>query len=228
MDKKLFISKNASEIEHYRPLFEAKGYSIVAHSFLSFSPIEFDVQEEYHVIFFGSPRAVTFFMESSMISEGAQLACIGSKTAETIEAFGFDVAFVGSKSGDPKAVAEEFRVWLNEVRASAPLSPRRVLFPVSDRSLRSVSSVIDGDWKEEVVVYSTKLIGKVVEACDVYVFSSPSNVEGFLMENEIPEGSEVVAWGKSTADALSTHSITTNHCLKNSSFEELVHYLESV
>ncbi|MFK7784343.1 MAG: hypothetical protein AB8B56_04455, partial [Crocinitomicaceae bacterium] len=84
------------------------------------------------------------------------------------------------------------------LRTSAALSPRggkdfkrflgaersrsaRVLFPISDWSLKTISSVIEDDLKEEVVVYSTTVIGKEIEPCNMYIFSSPSNVEGFFL-----------------------------------------------
>ena len=216
MNKKLFISKNASEIEPYRSQFEELGYSVINHSFLSFSPVEFDIQGEYDVIFFGSPRAVIFFQAGQSISSNKLIACVGGKTAELLESLGHEVAFVGEKSGEPKVVAEEFKVWLGS---------RRVLFPVSDRSLRTISRLIPADQKEELVVYSTEVKGKAVEESDVYVFTSPSNVEGFLIENVVPKGSKVIAWGKSTEGSLVSCGITVDHCLKDSGFEGVIEIL---
>jgi uroporphyrinogen-III synthase len=198
--KRIFISKNASEIESYREQLEAKGYEIIAHSFLSFSPVEFELQNEYDVIFFGSPRAVIFFQAGQAISGKAKIACVGSKTAEVVQSMGHTVDFVGTKSSEPKLVAEEFKSWLAE--RSRSQHDARVLFPISDRSLKTISSVIDDEMKEEVVVYSTEVKGQVIPPCDVYVFSSPSNVEGFFELNTLAENSEVIAWGSSTERAL--------------------------
>ena len=221
MSKSIFISKNASEIEPYRSQLEELGYSVINHSFLSFSSVEFDSdshQGEYDVIFFGSPRAVIYFKASQAIPDNKLIACVGGKTAELLESLGHEVAFVGKKSGEPKFVAEEFKVWLND---------KRVLFPVSDRSLRTISSLIPEDQKEELVVYSTEVKGKLIKECDVYVFTSPSNVEGFLMENEIPETASIIAWGKSTEATLIASIASINYCLNNSSFEELLSVLNN-
>ena len=229
MSKRLFISKNASEIEPYRSQFDELGYSVVSHSFLSFYPVESDpfsteLKHEYDVLFFGSPRAVIFFKASQSISKDVVIACVGGKTAELLESLGHEVAFVGTKSGEPKVVGEEFKVWLTST-ALSPSGSRRVLFPISDRSLKTISGVISEDQKEELVVYSTEVVGRAIEECDVYVFTSPSNVEGYLIDNVIPETASVIAWGKSTENALIERGVKVGACLERSGFEELLVYL---
>ncbi len=213
MSKRIFISKNASEIASLRSQFEAKGYEVIAHSFLSFSAVEFEIQHPYDVIFFGSPRAVIFFKASESISPDKLIACVGSKTAEVLESMGHKVDFVGKNSSDPKTVAEDFKSWLAErsrnQRASKSQSEERsahVLFPLSSRSLKTIAGAIPEDQKEEMVVYQTEVKGKVIPKCDVYAFSSPSNVEGFFEANTIPEGAEVIAWGTSTERALKEYA----------------------
>ncbi len=212
MNKSIFISKNASEVEPYCSQFEELGYSVISHSFLSFSPIGFNVEHSFDVIFFGSPRAVIFYLANASISGYKLIACVGGKTAELLESMGHKVAFTGTKSGEPKLVAEDFKVWLGN---------KRVLFPVSDRSLKTIAGNIPENQKEEVVVYSTDVKGRVVEECDVYVFTSPSNVEGYLVENVVPEGAKIVAWGKSTERALVEGGVTVGKVLEESGFEEL-------
>lgn len=223
--KRIFISKNASEVDPFRSQFDALGFVVESHSFLSFLPVEFEVTRGFDVIFFGSPRAVIFFMEGSSIPEGVEIACIGEKTAELLESLGCIVSFRGERSGEPGVVAEAFKAWLGS-RTSAPLSPR-VLFPVSDRSLKTVSRLIDEDQKEEVVVYSTEVVGKLVGVSDVYVFTSPSNVDGFFIDNVIPKSAEVVAWGKSSEAALVLKGVEIDCCLKVSGFEELIQTLSN-
>ena len=232
MSKRIFISKTAAEIDSVRSQFEELGFEVDAHSFLSFSPVEFEIYRPYDVMFFGSPRAVIFFMVGQSIPENVALGCIGNKTAELLKSLSYDVAFQGTKSGDPKAVAEEFGAWFEGKRTSTPFRQvqcnaliTRVLFPISDRSLKTISSKIAEDQKEEVVVYSTKVVGKLVEVSDVYVFTSPSNVDGFFMDNAIPEGAEVIAWGKSTERALVLRGVTVGCTLKSASFEEVLGWL---
>ena len=157
-----------------------------------------------------------FFKACQAIPENKRIACVGGKTAELLEALGHSVDFVGAKSGEPMLVAEEFKGWLAE---------RRVLFPISDRSLKTISSAIDVDYKEEVVVYSTEVKGKVIPPCDAYVFTSPSNVDGFLMENVLPAGTKVIAWGKSTEKVLEECGVEVWKTLEKSGFEGLINHL---
>lgn len=219
MSKRIFISKNASEIDPYRSQFEDLGFTVFSHSFLSFSPVEFDIKHDYDALFFSSVRSVIFFTATHSIPFDTLITCIGGKTAELLETLGHTISFVGSQSGDPKVVAEEFKTWLGDKKA---------LFPISNRSLKSISNEIPECQKEEVVVYSTEIVGKVVPESDIYVFTSPSNVEGFFEENELPEASIVLAWGKSTEAALISRAASVNYCLGNSSFEELFSYISSI
>lgn len=218
MNKRIFISKNASEIDPFRSQFEQLGYTVVNHSFLSFIPVPFKVERAFDVIFFSSVRSVIFFKATQSIPFTTSIACIGEKTADLLETLGYSVDFKGSQSGEPKVVAKEFKAWL---------ASRKVIFPISDRSLKSISSEIDEEQKEEVVVYSTKVVGKAVETCEVYVFTSPSNVEGFFEFNSVPVGASVIAWGKSTEGALVGKGTKVDFCLGSSGFEELLAYLGS-
>lgn len=220
MSKRIFISKNASEIDPFRSQFEELGFTVLGHSFLSFSPVEFDIKHDYDALFFSSVRSVIFFQAYQSIPFDKSLACIGDKTAELLETLGHTVDFKGTKSGAPKVVAEEFKAWL----ASNQLS-QRVLFPISDRSLKSIATEIPAAQKEEVIVYSTAVVGKVIEECDVYVLTSPSNVEGFFEFNTVPAASRVIAWGKSTEAALVARAVEVEFCLEKSAFQELMEYL---
>ena len=232
LSKRLFISKNASEIDPFRSQFTELGFDVEAHSFLSFSGVAFEVAHAYDVIFFGSPRAVIFFKAGSSIREGAAIACIGAKTAELLRSMGHVVSFCGEKSGDPGVVGREFLLFVRS-RTATPFREAqhgaigpRVLFPVSDRSLGTISGVIPEDQKEVVVVYSTEVKGKLVGLSDVYVFTSPSNVDGYLLENSIPKGAQVVAWGKSTEGALRLKGVEVDFTLGESGFEELIGWLK--
>jgi uroporphyrinogen-III synthase len=77
-----------------------------------------------------------------------------------------------------------------------------VFFPVSDRSLGSITKVFSADQIEVLSVYHTLLNPIKIPTCAVYIFTSPSNVESFILINSIPLGAHVIAWGDSTAAAL--------------------------
>ena len=57
---------------------------------------------------------------------------------------------------------------------------------------------------------------------DYYVFTSPSNLEGYLALNSLPKNAKVIAWGKTTEKACFKNSITPCYTLENATEKELV------
>lgn len=211
---KVFISKQASEVQELNSFLDSNGDRLIAHSFLHFEKIEFELDRNYDVIFFGSPRAVIFFKAQATIPENVLIACTGAKTAELLKQTGHIVDFEAVNSGKMKEVAKEFKEWCGE---------KHVLFPSSDLSLKTVSSLFDPEQKTEVSVYSTQIKGKEIESSDTYVFTSPSNVKGFIEGNTtLPDNAKVIAWGESTAAALAENGFTVNEILSVASIGSLI------
>jgi uroporphyrinogen-III synthase len=109
----------------------------------------------------------------------------------------------GRHPGNPAQTALDFYTWAGN---------RRVLFPVSDRSLGSISAAFPENQKEVVPVYQTTLVPQKIKECSIYLFTSPSNVESFLLCNTLPSGSKVIAWGESTRSFLSLRGIESDFC----------------
>lgn len=216
MNNYLFISKEFSEVEELAEFLNKKGVNLIAQSFIHFEPEPFIVTKPYDIIFFSSPRSFLFFKLTQEISKNPLIACPGNKTAELITKLGHEVSFFGENSGNISDTAKEFKKWCED---------KRVLFPTSDRSLQSVSSLFSDSQKEVVTVYKTKIVSKPLEYCNTYVFTSPSNVEGFLSVNEIPDSAIVYSWGESTTSFLQKNNITVTETLKNSSIDDLIKLL---
>ena len=215
--KRVFISKPLGELDELTSSLTV-DVELSAQSFLEFEAVEFEVTSSYDVIFFGSPRAFIFFKAGHDIPANAAIACAGAKTADLLNHMGNTVDFVVDKSGHVSTSSEEFAAWVGT---------RNVLFPTSNKSLKSYQQHIPENQTHSVVVYSTKINAHPVEESDVYVFTSPSNVEGFFKENSIPKEAMVIAWGESTSEALISRSVTIDHTLERSSMEELADYLNT-
>lgn len=213
MTNKLFISKSIEEIETLTEFCNKNQYELFSHSFLQFEPIPFKIDQSYQAIFFGSPRAVDFFLAQESISDKVFIGCIGEITANHLRIAGYEPHFTGKMSGDAAQVALDFK---NQVE------DKIVLFPQSSSSNRTVSSIFDPLKTIEMSIYKTILISKSIPDCDYYVFTSPSNVDGFLQENEIAQGAKVIAWGKTTEKYLKNKNITVYKVLSNSSIENLI------
>lgn len=218
--KRVFISKNSGEIGHDLRELERSAFFIDGHSFLHYSGIQEDERdnwtEDADIVFFSSPRSVIFYFSQHPHSKQTLIACTGKTTAKLLSEMGHPADFVGEKSGDMKTVGSEFRSWCKG---------QKVLFPLSDRSLKTVSSLFPDEEKIERVVYRTIIEGKPIKPADIYVFTSPSNVEGFFLDNTIPSGSLVIAWGTSTAGAIQSYSKSEIITLEEASQQSLAKIL---
>lgn len=216
MGKQVFISKNATEVEALSAYLESKGSTLIAHSFLEYSALNNTITEDYDIIFFGSPRAVLFFTDQYKLPAHVEIACVGSRTAEFIKSLGQEIAFSGEKQGNIIDVAQSFKRWCGN---------KKVLFPISSRSLKTFSSLFEMNQKIELKVYDTIVTGKKIETCDVYIYTSPSNFEGFIEKNEIPMHSKIVAWGESTKEAIEFTGARVDNVLREPNLEKLIDIL---
>ena len=194
---KVFIS---TELEANHPLVNASnslGFQLIQHSLLSFSAVDSVPTQPYDLVFFSSPRAYAFGQQ--FILPETKVACVSEGTARHIQ---HPIDWCGNSPSKPTQTALEFKQWVGE---------RRVLFPVSSRSLGSISSAFPPAQMECLTVYRTNLNPRVVEACAVYIFTSPSNAEAFLLQNTIPGGAKVIAKGTSTQEFLQQHGIESTY-----------------
>jgi uroporphyrinogen-III synthase len=211
----LFISKNAEELPLLRQFCAEQHIAFHAQSLLQFEGVPFELQHPFDIVFFSSIRAAAFFLSQSTVGY-ADITCVGQKTAQKLEALGHIPTFVGHQTGNPSQVALDFRTYVGQ---------RRVLIPCSDISARTIAKALPTDQVEEVVVYRTIAKSVDVPTCDVYVFTSPSSVDAFLMQNEKPLG-KVIAWGDTTSARLHEFGIEVSKILKTASEEEVVEVLQ--
>ncbi|MCO4814358.1 MAG: uroporphyrinogen-III synthase [Flavobacteriales bacterium] len=216
MVKSIFISKTPDEVRVLFDFLLENDQSLIAQSFLSFDNVNFTVSSEFDIVFFNSPRSVQFFLENHKLENDTLIACTGYKTAEIIASFGYSVHFIGNEASKTSQIAREFKEWCNG---------RKVLFPISNISLKTISSIFAEEEKEELVVYKTKVEAEEIPNCDTYIFTSPSNVRGFLINNTIPNNAKVISWGESTTRELGANGIVVNRVLLNATIEELFEIL---
>lgn len=210
---RLFISRPAEELELLPEFCSYNNILLSAHSFLSFEDVSFQLERNYDIVFFASPRAARFFLNRVDCSQKL-IAVAGETTKKFIEKQGLAVHFSPANSGAIEESASEFAQWTNG---------RNVLFPTSDISHRSYTKRLDVEQFHSVQVYKTQISTQKTEFCDVYVFTSPSNLRGFLESNTIPHTAIVIAWGETTHQALTPHIERQRlFILKQSSEEALI------
>lgn len=218
MIKRIFISKDFTELAHLPAFCAEHSLELIAQSCIQFSAVPFEVKKPFEVVFFGSVRAASFFLINNDLPRGVEVACIGETTATKLRAMNLPVAFVGEKAGNPTEVADAFKTWLGT---------RRVLFPVSSVSKESIVKVVDKNQSEKVLVYETLPTSIQVEQLDLAIFTSPSNLESFLNAgNTIP--SKTIAWGNTTLEAMHSRDIQATSTLETSAELELISVLNNL
>jgi uroporphyrinogen-III synthase len=189
--KTLFVSRELNENDPLFQFCESKGWKLLAKSMIRFECIESPLpKNQAEVVFFTSPRSVTFFLDQDKIEIDQKIACIGSKTADFIKKSHYSVDFYAKNEKIPRLAAEEFKSWLGM---------RRVLFPISDKSNKSMQKILPPNNYDEIVVYKTLFAPIKLDFFPDYIlFSSPSNVDAFLELNSINKKQKVYAWGETT------------------------------
>lgn len=218
--KRLLLTKHLQDVsETFRETCSNASIDLIAQSFISFQPVVSEPLPDFDVVFFGSKRAVDFFLEQFPMPPGKQIACIGQTTANHLINLGFAVGFSGEEAGNATEVALKLKDWLGE---------RSLLVARSEQSQRSIPKVIPSSQLEERVVYQTILKPmQLAVQPEMIAFTSPSNVAGFLRENQITANQTLIAWGTTTRAFLEDQGHTVHHTLRTASEEELAQLLNS-
>ena len=215
----MFISKSKQELNALVAFCEQESIDLTAHSFLNFSPLQFQVPENIECVFFSSPRAVRFFLAETKLKSSTLIAVAGKSTAKSIEELGYHVSFIPSESGKIQASTVEFKNWLGN---------RKVIFPTSTISNKSYSRNLNPEQFKLLEVYITKLVPKQIAPADILVFTSPSNVDGYFIKNKITHDCKVIAWGESTDKRLKHIFSGDILMLPESTEKELIKILKTI
>jgi uroporphyrinogen-III synthase len=215
---RIFISRPIQEVGNTLQKFVSSGEELIAESLVSFESVSFEKNLACEVIFFSSIRAAEFyFNQEPTIPLALQYACAGQETAEKLKnQFQISCDFIAANAGNPNESAQIFKTWLGQ---------RHVLFPKSEQSLNTYSSVLPIDQRTEIIVYRTSSISRVIAPCDLYIFSSPSNAKSFLENNQLPNEANCLAWGASTSAFLASRGIPVFHQLQTGTLKELDQFL---
>ena len=213
----LFISKEVAETSVLRTFCEEHSITIRSHSFLTFQPIPIQQEITSHALFFTSKRAVSYFFNQYSSSPKWSIACVGQATADEVLHRGLNVDFIASNSGKPTDVANQVANWL---------AGKSITFVSALKSSNSIIDLLPSSQVDQVAVYETQVTPfQLHTSFDVYVFTSPSNLEGFLKVNALPVAVKLIAWGETTAEAMREQGIEPTYILKTSTEQELIQCL---
>ena len=220
MKSHVLITKTEDEVSELKKFCDENNLSLICNSFIDFEIIKAEIPKNYDWIFFGSRRAARYFLQQAKIPVNCKVACIGQKTKSHLEKMGLKVDFYGQESGKPESVANELK---NEIKTN------HLIIPISNISKHSIANVFPKNQVTEIVVYNTKnQTKKINEKLDLIAFTSPSNVDGFLIENVISDDCKIIAWGKTTEKHLLSKGYNPTFTLKSASEEELIQILQAI
>lgn len=212
-NKKVFISRAASDAQLFSKTLQAYGCEVIAESLIEIKPLEknpISIQADW--IFFSSAHGVEHGLHLLHQLPNAKVGAVGSATAQHIIKAGFSCAFVGKDSKTSSEIGHDFSL----------IAEGMVVFPESLNGNKTIQKNNHNRYEAiSVPVYETieKQLGKKPEA-DVYAFTSPSNVKSFVNQFGKPTG-DVFAIGDKTAEALIEYGITKVKIAQQHSMQNL-------
>lgn len=214
MIRSIFITKSPADRGVLYDFCNTHSIDIHYHSFLTFKQVDLLENPSSDVLFFSSKRAVDYYLQQTALSNKTLIACIGDSTKSHLETKGFQVDFVGENAGKPSVVSQKLSDWLGT---------RSITIVLAKDSKQSILTKLDPIKTKLAVVYETVISAqKIDQSYDCYVFTSPSNVAGFLNKNLVPTDAFVIAWGETTKEYLLEKGIESSSTLEFANEAEVV------
>jgi uroporphyrinogen-III synthase len=214
MISSVFITKEVDNESELTKWCNKNNIKLVNKSFLHFESLTSSVLPFGEVYFFTSKRAVSFFLSQHKIPDEVQIACVGQATANECTKHKIRVDFIGKTSGNPILLSKELAQFLGS---------QSIVFIGALEGSDSIYNQLDTFKKHKFPVYKTHIQSELInENFEYYIFTSPSNLKGFLESNSLPTNSNVIAWGKTTEKALKAKGLSPYITLENSCENELI------
>lgn len=202
---RIFISRDISHKTDWVLQVEREGHQVTGISCIETTPISVPNIPKCDWIFFSSSEGVRHLL-AQHLPEGVKIGAMGKGTAQTLLQFQLTADFVGASS-DPAMVAIEFQKVLEPNET--------ILFPQSVQTRNSIAPLLKDCTIHRLEVYCTSPLAIEAVDSDVYIFSSPSNVQSYLKQHTISATKPCVAFGPTTAQTLIDHHIENIHVLQN-------------
>ncbi|MGV3763524.1 hydroxymethylbilane synthase [Parapedobacter sp.] len=200
-DRKLpghvFITRDLSEASYFHRAMAKHDIKVEGRSLIRIFPMinKLDPYILKYVdwVFFGSKNGIeNFFKLEPRLSKRTKFAVIGRGSEEMLRQFGHTPEFTGERLGiNMEEIAGEF------AKLAAGTT---VLIPRAKDSLETIQKSLTEDTKViNLPVYQTRIDTNVSKSnADVLIFTSPSNVEAYFVDNLVDPGQQIICIGRST------------------------------
>lgn len=214
--KTLFISRKVEEEGELAAFCQQHNLQLIALPLIGFKPVIATDIPTTDVLFFTSPRSVSFYLEQAAILPGQQIATVGENTSKALQERGITVDFTGSTPTQPEKIALDFKNWVGS---------KTVLFPQSSVSNRTMQQALSSHQYTDLVVYETVAFPReILPVPDLLIFSSPSNFRSFLKTNAITNQQILLAFGSTTQNYISECGYSSR-VLSGISEEEIIQFI---
>lgn len=195
----IFISRAAAECSLLVRQLQAHGYQVQTEKLIETKQVDLPVVPKGDWFFFVSRNAVEHFFAQHSLPLDTKIAAVGGGTAQSLLKLGYEPAFFGHNT-DLHQVAQAF---IDLAQTG------KVVFPIADRSRRSIQKAIQAHFEVlEVQVYETLLLPQAFDTkFDAVVLTSPSSAEAYLAANPVTESCLYVAMGATTLSYLQQRGI---------------------
>ncbi len=195
--KNVFITRELPESSYLRTALEKHGIELEGRSliktFPSINKLDSYILRNIDWVFFSSRNAIEYFFRlDPQLPKKAKFGVLGRGSEDALRYLGKTADFNGEEEGiDTKDIAKEFAKIANG---------SNVLFPSAKGSLRTIQKALSAHTKiVELTVYETVPEEDVAQSyADVLIFTSPSNVESYFVNNLLEPDQQVICIGKST------------------------------
>jgi hydroxymethylbilane synthase len=193
-NKKVFISREINEASIFQKILANQNVSVFGKALIKIEFKEIKNIPDSDWVFFTSSNSVQSLKMYVDYLKTKKIAAFGMATEMSLKKLGLKSDFIGE--GHPEDIAVNF---------AAVLNTQKVLFPTSNRSLKTIQSKISPENQVELVTYETNNIDNKIQDFEVLVFTSPSNVNSYISCNDFNPKQKVVAIGPSTKASLMGH-----------------------
>ncbi len=193
----VFITRDVSEASYFHRAMAKHDIKVEGRSLIRIFPMinKLDPYILKYVdwVFFGSKNGIeNFFKLEPRLSKRTKFAVIGRGSEEMLRQFGHAPEFSGERLGiNMEEIAQEFA----KIAAGTT-----VLIPRAKDSLETIQQSLTADTKIiNLPVYQTRIDTNVSKSnADVLIFTSPSNVEAYFVDNLVDPGQQIICIGRST------------------------------
>ena len=214
------ILTNEGDISGFNELSKS---NIITHHFplIEISPLDFTVNniDKYDYIIFTSKNGIKNFFSRVKVSSDMKFICIGNKTNQTLNEYGYESAYI-SKRNYSNIMAEE-------LKNNKLLNGKKTLL-IQGKIAKDDFKIKLQDFCEieRVNVYETNLKNKVnkellklIETKETYtVFTSPSAFDSFIQFYN-PMDTKIISIGKTTTDYVNSKGFDCMLTSKMQSYE---------